>query len=63
MANVANEKPCNRQMFHGRIQCRCELCAVCGYRRHDAVHMPHFGAPKDAPAYNHEFVPKGEHNE
>jgi len=31
-------------------------CAVCGWPREYAVHLPPADAPSDAPAYDHEFV-------
>lgn len=40
----------------GNGACRCGPCAVCGFGRHMAIHLPPDGATRGAKAYGHEFV-------
>lgn len=37
--------------------CRCAKCAVCGFRKHKAIHGPFHGQPAGSKPYGHEFIP------
>lgn len=38
-------------------RCGCEKCAVCGFRKHTAIHGPLFGCPPGTRPYGHKFEP------
>ncbi len=42
----------------GKYGCRCELCAVCGNRKHTAIHGPEMGGAPGGKPYGHAFKPE-----
>lgn len=38
--------------------CKCEICRVCGYRKHTAVHGPFLGQLPGSKPWGHQFVSK-----
>lgn len=40
--------------FHN---CRCELCVICGYRKHTGIHGAIYGEPEGSKPWGHEFRP------
>lgn len=40
--------------------CRCDICAVCGFSKHKAIHGPFMGEPPGSKPYGHRFVSKDE---
>lgn len=48
---------CTTRKGRGR-KCHCEpMCAICGNRKHKAVHGPCFGQPAGSKPWGHKFVP------
>ena len=52
---------CPNQRTNGRgtTWCACKpVCAVCGFRKHTAVHGPRYGqSAPESPPYDHEYQP------
>lgn len=38
-------------------KCKCEVCSVCGFHKHDAIHGPLYGAPPGSKPWGHEHLP------
>lgn len=42
-----------------RRDCRCDFCAVCGYRKHTAIHGPLAGNGAGSRPWGHRYVEAG----
>lgn len=58
MSGAVDLKECHRRrrVRGGSSFCNCEVCAVCGLKKHTGIHGPALGEPPGSKPYGHEFV-------